>query len=316
MKIGNVHLFLGDEQYLIENKINRLINESGANEYNVTYYDMEEFSLNDALMPPFMSNIKVIVVKNPYFLTAEKNLETGEKKRLLDYLEHPMETTVLIINGYGIKPDERKSEVKKILSGNFVNYSKELSEIEMYGWIKRQAALNNIIFGDEAVKAFYRLVGKDLMTAKNELDKLIAYAGDNEIITADIVNNVVIKEIQNDVFALSNAIIDQDKTKAINIYRDLIKIGNDAYYLFNLVVKSMRELLTVNLMLQEGYRQADVAQAMEVSSGRAYYMVRNARSFDYNLIRKYVSQLSDLDYKIKSGQIDVKTGLEFFLFGI
>ncbi|MDD3689874.1 MAG: DNA polymerase III subunit delta, partial [Synergistaceae bacterium] len=288
--------------------------------YNVTYYDMEEFSLNDALndalMPPFMSNIKVIVVKNPYFLTAEKNLETGEKKRLLDYLEHPMETTVLIINGYGIKPDERKSEVKKILSGNFVNYSKELSEIEMYGWIKRQAALNNIICGDEAVKAFYRLVGKDLMTAKNELDKLIAYAGDNEIITADIVNNVVIKEIQNDVFALYNAIIDQDKTKAINIYRDLIKIGNDAYYLFNLVVKSMRELLTVNLMLQEGYRQADVAQAMEVSSGRAYYMVRNARSFDYNLIRKYVSQLSDLDYKIKSGQIDVKTGLEFFLFGI
>ncbi|HHZ18737.1 MAG TPA: DNA polymerase III subunit delta [Acholeplasmataceae bacterium] len=319
MKTGTVHLFLGDEQYLIENKIKRLINDSGAGEYNVSYYDLEISSLSealsDALTPPFMSDAKVIVIKNPLFLTAEKNLDKEEKKRFLDYLDAPMETTVLIINGYNIDPDERKQEVKKLLAGS-VNYSRELSEIEMYGWIKRQGAINNVVITDEAAREFYRIVGKDLMNAKNELDKLIAYAGDNATVTVEAVRKVAIKEIQNDVYALSNAIVDQDRNKAVRIYRDLIKIGNAANFLFSLVAKSMRELLTVNLMLKSGYNQADVAASMGVSSGRAYYMVKNARSLDYELLRKYVAQLSELDYKIKSGQTDVRTGLEFFLFGI
>ena len=319
MKTGTVHLFLGDEQYLIENKIKRLINDSGAGEYNVSYYDLEISSLSealsDALTPPFMSDAKVIVIKNPLFLTAEKNLDKEEKKRFLDYLDAPMETTVLIINGYNIDPDERKQEVKKLLAGP-VNYSRELSEIEMYGWIKRQGAINNVVITDEAAREFYRIVGKDLMNAKNELDKLIAYAGDNATVTVEAVRKVAIKEIQNDVYALSNAIVDQDRNKAVRIYRDLIKIGNAANFLFSLVAKSMRELLTVNLMLKSGYNQADVAASMGVSSGRAYYMVKNARSLDYELLRKYVAQLSELDYKIKSGQTDVRTGLEFFLFGI
>lgn len=319
MKTGTVHLFLGDEQYLIENKIKRLINDSGAGEYNVSYYDLEISSLSealsDALTPPFMSDAKVIVIKNPLFLTAEKNLDKEEKKRFLDYLDAPMETTVLIINGYNIDPDERKQEVKKLLAGS-VNYSRELSEIEMYGWIKRQGAINNVVITDEAAREFYRIVGKDLMNAKNELDKLIAYVGDNATVTVEAVRKVAIKEIQNDVYALSNAIVDQDRNKAVRIYRDLIKIGNAANFLFSLVAKSMRELLTVNLMLKSGYNQADVAASMGVSSGRAYYMVKNARSLDYELLRKYVAQLSELDYKIKSGQTDVRTGLEFFLFGI
>jgi DNA polymerase-3 subunit delta len=272
-------------------------------------------ALSDALTPPFMSDAKVIVIKNPLFLTAEKNLDKEEKKRFLDYLDAPMETTVLIINGYNIDPDERKQEVKKLLAGS-VNYSRELSEIEMYGWIKRQGAINNVVITDEAAREFYRIVGKDLMNAKNELDKLIAYAGDNATVTVEAVRKVAIKEIQNDVYALSNAIVDQDRNKAVRIYRDLIKIGNAANFLFSLVAKSMRELLTVNLMLKSGYNQADVAASMGVSSGRAYYMVKNARSLDYELLRKYVAQLSELDYKIKSGQTDVRTGLEFFLFGI
>jgi len=320
MKIEYIQLFLGDERYLIENKIKRLIKEAKVDEYNITYYDMEEVSLNDALndalTPPFMSDKKVIVLKNPYFITSEKTLDAAEKKKFQDYIARPMESTLFIINGCGLKPDERKTEVKKLMSGNFVNYSKELSEIEIYGWIKRQASLHNIMFVDDAVRYFYRLVGNNLMNAKNELDKLFAYVGENGNVTTEVVKKVVIKELQNDVYALSNAIIAQNKIKALNIYGDLIKLGNDANYLFNLISKSMRELLAVNIMLQQGYHQAKVASTMGVSSKRAYFMVKNARTLDFKIVKKYVTRLGDLDYKIKSGQTDVKTGLEFFLFNI
>jgi len=154
------------------------------------------------------------------------------------------------------------------------------------------------------------------MNAKNELDKLINYVGDKGLITVDVVNKVVVKEIQNDVFALANAIIDHNRPKVINLYRDLTKIGNDVNFLFALVAKSMRELLAVSLMLKNGYKQQEVANTLNVSSGKAFYLVKNARSMNLSTIEKYVQKLGELDYKIKSGLIDAKTGFEFFLFEI
>ncbi|NLD26304.1 MAG: hypothetical protein GX661_02980, partial [Acholeplasmataceae bacterium] len=151
---------------------------------------------------------------------------------------------------------------------------------------------------------------------RNELDKLINYAGQNGIITNEMVNMVVVKEIQSDAYSLTNAIIEQNKPKIISLYNELIEQGNDVNYLFSLVSKSLREILIVSLMLKEGYRQADIAVKMKISNGRAYYLVKNARSLDLELVKEYVKKLGDLDYKIKSGQLEMKNGFEFFLFGL
>lgn len=320
MAIPQVSLFLGEEQLLISNKIERLINESGADEYNVNIYDMDEVSIceaiHDALTPPFLLSKKAVVIKNPKFLSSEKSLSEPEKNEFVSYLNQPMESTVFIINGYGIKTDERKDIVKQLRKMGYVNESRELTEIEAVGWIKRQCALNNTEIKDDAIRFFFTMVGKNLLNAKNELDKLITYAGIGGTITTNLVEKVVVKEIQNDVYALSNAILEQKKQKIISLYRDLTMIGNDVNYLFSLVAKSMRDTLLVGIMLQEGYKQSDIAEEMGVSSGRAYYLVKNARSIDLDKVRSYIVKLGDLDFKIKSGQIEAKTGFEFFLFGL
>jgi DNA polymerase-3 subunit delta len=317
--LENIYLYLGEETLIIKNKIDRLIKESSAGEFNISNYDYEEVSIleaiNDALTPPFMSDIKVVILKNPKFLTSEKSLNDLESKKFLEYISQPMDSTVFIINAANLKLDERKEVVKKLRKEAVVNESKELTEIEVTGWIKRQCVNNTVSIKDDAVRTFVRLVGRNLMNAKNELDKLVNYVGPNGVITTEIVNKIVVKEIQNDAFALTNAILEQNKNKIISIYSDLVSLGNDVNYLFSLVSKSMREALLVNLMLKAGLKQADIALKMKVSPGRAYYLVKNAKSLDYEIIRDYVKELGELDYKIKSGQIEIKNGFEFFLFG-
>lgn len=318
--MDNIYLYLGDENLIINNKIERIIKESGADQYNVNYYDLEEVSISDvisdALTLPFISSSKVVVIKRPKFLTSEKSLNEVEAKYFLDYLGNPMSSTILIINAANMKLDERKEIVKKLKKVAVVSESKELTDIEILGWIKRQCSINNVLIKDDAVKTFFNLTGKNLLNAKNEIDKLVAYVGPNGVITSDIINKVVVKEISNDVFALSNAIIEQNKPKIINLYRELTTLGNDVFYLFSLVAKSMRDILFVSTMLQEGYKQSDVANVMKTSSGRAYYLVKNARSIELETVKSYIIKLGNLDYQIKSGQIDPKTGFEFFLFGL
>ena len=62
MALSNVCLFLGEEKYIINSKINRIIKETKADEFNITSYDCEETNVSnaiqDALTPPFMSDTK------------------------------------------------------------------------------------------------------------------------------------------------------------------------------------------------------------------------------------------------------------------
>ena len=78
----------------------------------------------------------------------------------------------------------------------------------------------------------------------------------------------------------------------------------------------MKDNLMVNLLLQNGATQADVASKMNVSNNRAYYLVKDAKQLNIESIKEYVTKLAELDYNIKSGQVDSKTGFEFFLFAM
>jgi len=315
-----IYFYYGDESLITRNKIERLIRDAKIDDYNLSIYDLEEDSIikaiQDAMTMPFLANNKAVICKNPKFLTSEASLNEDDEELFLKFIEKPTESTYFIIDASGLKLDERKEVVKRLKKLPNAIETRELSDIEINGWIKRQCTINNVNIKDEAIKTFANLVGKNLFNAKNELDKLINYVGPNGVITSDIVKRVVVKEIQNDVYALTNAIIEQDKSKIINIYRDLLNSGNDIYYLFALVSKSMRELYLVDEMLLRGYKQAEIAKALNVSPGRAYHLIKNAKDIDQKLVEEYIIKLGNLDYQIKSGKVDIKSGFELFLFGL
>ena len=320
MALSNVCLFLGEEKYIINSKINRIIKETKADEFNITSYDCEETNVSnaiqDALTPPFMSDTKVVLIKRPLFLTNEKSPINHDLKLLNSYIESPLETTYLIIDASLLKLNEKSETVKLLRKKANVSETKAIGDIEFTGWLKRQCDLENVNIKDDAIKLFVSLVGKDLINAKTEVDKLISYVGKGETITKEIVKLVCTKEIQNDIFALSNAILESNKEKTINTYLDLIASDNDVNRLINLVSKTIRESLIVNAMLKEGSKQSDVATRMKVSPNRAFFMVKNAKGIDVAKAENYLCELSNLDYKIKSGQVDAKTGFEFFLFSL
>lgn len=320
MALSNVCLFLGEEKYIINSKINRIIKETKADEFNITSYDCEETNVSnaiqDALTPPFMSDTKVVLIKRPLFLTNEKSPINHDLKLLNSYIESPLETTYLIIDASLLKLNEKSETVKLLRKKANVSDTKAIGDIEFTGWLKRQCDLENVNIKDDAIKLFVSLVGKDLINAKTEVDKLISYVGKGETITKEIVKLVCTKEIQNDIFALSNAILGSNKEKTINTYLDLIASDNDVNRLINLVSKTIRESLIVNAMLKEGSKQSDVATRMKVSPNRAFFMVKNAKGIDVAKAENYLCELSNLDYKIKSGQVDAKTGFEFFLFSL
>ncbi len=44
-------------------------------------------------------------------------------------------------------------------------------------------------------------------------------------------------------------------------------------------------------------------------------MIKNAKSVNMNIVKKHLKKLEEIDYKIKTGQLDKKIGLELFILG-
>ena len=77
-----------------------------------------------------------------------------------------------------------------------------------------------------------------------------------------------------------------------------------------------KDNLTVNLLLEKGLKQGEIASQMGISPNRAYYLIKDAKKLDLENIKNYIIKLAELDYKIKSGHVDPKKGFEVFLFSL
>lgn len=315
----NIVLFLGEDQLSINKRIKRIVNDAKIDEFNITTYDLEVDSLDqvisDCLTIPFIKDQKAVIVKNPVYLT--KNGSKQDYSMYLNYLKKPMDSTMLLINACGITLDEKSPVVIDTKKYCDVVLVKKPSDIELYGRLKMICTYAGVEIKEEAIKTFFNIIGtNDIQRMEVEVVKLINCVGKGGVITSSVVTSLVVKNLEDDVFALTNAIIQKDKEKAYLIYNDLIKGISDTVALLNQVSNAMKNMFAVGLMLQEGSNQNQVASRLNIKSGYAYNLINNVRKLSLESIKKYISELAELDYKIKTGQVNPKQGFEFFLLSL
>lgn len=314
-----VYLFRGEEKYLTNIKIQKIITDSKVDELNISTYDCQEVNLEnailDALTEPFLSKTKVVIIKNPVFLENDKT--NHNVNILVNYLENPNEDTILIINASGMKINEHTQAMKALLKQATVVNTNTMSVEEFTGWLQRECETQGDVKMDRAsANLFYKTMGVDLTAAKSEVDKMITYVGPNGVIDEEVAKMLLCKTSQNDIYDLTNAIFDRDKDLAMSLYFELTKYEKDPTVLINLITRSFKDTLLVKLYDIKGLNQNSIASKMKMSSGRIYYMLKNAKNYNLEDIESNIKKLANLDLKIKTGAIDKKIGFEEFLLSI
>ena len=100
-----IYLFTGTSEIFIKNRMNRIIQSFNKYEYTIIKYDMETTSLStvlsDAITVPFLEELKIIILKNPKFLTKSATSTKDEIKAMLKYLKSPCDSTCLLYTSMG-----------------------------------------------------------------------------------------------------------------------------------------------------------------------------------------------------------------------
>ncbi len=312
-----IYLFTGTSEIFIKNRMNRIIQSFNKYEYTIIKYDMETTSLStvlsDAITVPFLEELKIIILKNPKFLTKSATSTKDEIKAMLKYLKNPCDSTLLIIDATNTIINQ-SNEIYKMLKNvaRIIDYP-DPEEIELKGWIVRSFDANGIDIKDDALTLLLEYIGDDQARLSQEIDKLSSYVGKGGTIRKEDIKLLVPKNINNEIYLLIKAIINHDLALTNQIYDNLITHTKDSLTIFSLISNKFKELLSTYRLLKYGYSQSDIAKFYNVSTGKAYYIVQEARAFKLSDLEFYIDKLAELDYQIKSGKLDKTIGLELLL---
>lgn len=320
MAVEEIYLFTGTEEIRNRTKIERVLSSLDANKTSITKYDADFISIQeimeDAITIPFLADTKVIIVKNPRFLTKEASPIKHDPTTLIKYLKNPVDTTVLIIDAIGYKLSDDLEVVNAFKKYAYIVDTQDLEPVEYKAWVKRLFAVNNIDIKDEALNLLIEYVKKDSVRMEQEVNKLMSYVGPGNKVGELDVKELVIPSVDDAVFSLIKAIVAKDKKEVIKIYNSLSNNTQDIMGIISMLSSTFVDLLSTAKLLNEGYKQGEIASLFKISNGRAYYLVNDAKSFEIATLEEYVVKLSKLDYQIKSGQMDKKLGIELILLSI
>ncbi len=316
----NVIVFYGEDSFYIKTKINQIIKKHEIDAFNTTTYDMDETRLSDAISDaqtiPFMADKKAVIIKNALFLTSAKPKKGAPEQTvayLEEYINNPTDETLLIISVPYSKLDQKKKIVKALKEKATVNEMKLKGPNDLSSWAQRQVANSGLSMEPDALKLFVSRVKHSTELAFLEMKKLLLYAQNQSVIDKDMVKKLITKNIEDNVYDITNAIIAKQPSKALEVYKDLITYSEDPLRILSIIINKYREMIQVSSLLESKYSQDEIQRYFNVSSGRAYYMVQNAKGVKRDKIEAHLEYLEQLDFNIKSGRIDKKHAVEMFI---
>ncbi|MBC1293127.1 DNA polymerase III subunit delta [Listeria booriae] len=320
-----IYLIIGTEDYIINETKKRLVAnilDTEDTDFNYANFDLDETAIEQVIEEaetiPFFGDRRLIVASNPSFLTTEKTKSKIEHRtaRFEDYLNEPVDYSILVIIARVEKLDERKKLTKLLKKQATIVDAKRPNDAELRKWV--QSAIKNNDFSMEipAIERLMELTGGQLTTAMNELDKLMLYKLESREISVADVESLVVRSLEQNIFLLLDKMIALDIGGALSIYYDLLKQKEEPIKILALIASQFRLLTQIKLLEKQGFSQQQVAQKLKVHPFRVKIGARQAKSFSYEQLTATLERLAEMDFEMKTGYGDKAQKLEWFLFSL
>ncbi len=312
-----IYLFTGNDMFLVENAVESLVKSLDIDPFNVLSYDLTEQSMDQLLQEmntiSFFADKKIIKVKNPWFFYEDKTDDLLPD--LIRYFHSPNEdTTVIFMTTKAL--DSSLNVVKEAKKYIRIETVKDMDKDAFKPYVKAQFDALRYQIDEQAIDELLERTNYDVSLLNNEIAKLKLFAFDEKKISLKDIKQLVSRNLEENIFELTNAVIARNKKRILEVYYDLLEKNEDPIRIISSISVKLKETIQSRQLLDKGYTQDMIASYFGVKSAKAYYMVKNAQQMKKVDLESLYERLSNLDYDIKSGRIDKKLGLELFLLEV
>lgn len=312
--MNNVYLIYGNNYSLIKREIDKIKEDTlDVVKYDLSNTKVDEL-LDDASCISLFSGKKVLIGENALFLTSSDTTTDHDLTYLEKYLKDNNHENVTIFYVLKEKLDDRKKIVKLFKDRAKVISFEDIDDKNLYKFVLDEFKKEGFKLDIKTANYFVSYVGKNIDIIISEINKMKIYKDNDKLITIDDINSISSKGFNDNVFDLTDAIMKKDFDKIFGVYNDLITIGEDEIKILSLISNQFILVYQCKLLDESNCDQKAIANLLNVHP----YRVKLALETDYMTyeLKNIIKKLHDLDFKIKSGNIDKKVGLKNFFINL
>lgn len=308
-----VYLLHGDEKYLINQYRDKLL---GAltdvhDTMNYSRFTGDKINAMDIVdfceTMPFLADRRVVLVE-----------DSGFFKKSDDYLPEKIEmlpdTAVLIFVESEV--DKRNRLYKACAAAGATLCFTTPDERTLTRWICAQIKAEGKNVEETAVYRLIEATGSDMNLIKNELDKLIAYAMDRDIISLKDVETLCVNNVEGRIFEMTEAISRKQKDRAIHLYHVLLDNKEPAMRILFLITRQYDMMLKVKLASAESKNDAETASLIGVPSWSVKKYREQCKNYSKEDLIRIVELCQQTDYQLKTSQISDVVAVEVLIVSL
>lgn len=305
----SMYLLYGEEAFLKKSYKNRMKEAIiGDDTMNFHYFEgkgldvAELISLADTM--PFFQERRLILVEDSGFFKSPS-------EELVSYLPDMPSTTCLIF--VEAEVDKRSRMFKKVKE---LGYAAEMGRQDVKSlarWAGGILAKDGKKITGNTMELFLSKTGDDMEHIKTELDKLISFSGDREIITGEDVEAVCSVRVVNKIFDMVSAIVNRQTKRAMEYYEDLLALKEPPMRILFLIARQFNQILQVKELMAKGMDKGTIASRLKIQPFVAGKVMPQARQFSQEQILEYVNLCVDAEESVKKGRLQDRLAVELLI---
>ncbi len=323
-------LVYGDS-FLVRQRLAALEAELGANDLlDANRHKMQggqvapQELLGVCMAIPFMDPLRQVVVDGLLATAESRSGSSGGRGRgrrgggaadgwqsLADAIPQMPDTTLLILSDGAISAN---NPLLRLLRQpcNAEELTAPRGE-QLARWIKETAEARGAAISPAAIRSMADLVGGDLWTLDQELEKLSLYATGRQIDESDV--RLMVSQVREaSIFEAVDAMIDGRPQVALRLLAQLRDDGRDPLYIIAMVERQLRLLALARDSMDRRLPADEMKRALGTSSD---FVVRKttdqARRHTRQDIAWRYDRLLEADLAIKQGRLDPDLALELLV---
>jgi len=312
-----VYLLHGEDEFAIARFLTDLeakLGDPAIASLNVTRLEAEGITLEElravTSAMPILAHRRMVVLSRP----GARFGQGGMREKFITLLDKLPPSTALVLVEEKTLPEKDWLRAWAAAAGGrcYVRLFPLLKGPDMAKWIQDQARFLGGQFTPRAAALLSSLVGEDARQAYQEIQKLLVYVNFKRAVEPEDVDNLTVPVSQGDIFAMVDALGNQDGRAAMGMLHRLLA-EQDALPIFGMVVRQFRLLVLARDLLERGRKVADVTRELKLHPYVGGKVTAQARRFSLPVLETVYHRLLELDEAVKSGMMEGNIALDTFV---
>ncbi len=311
--IEPVYLLLGAESYLRDRAARAIADEAlrdtllrEFNDISISLADGDARQvIAEAEQLPMMSSRRAIRV------TDFNKLDEENESALLKYLERPVETSVVVFVTDDV--DKRKKFGKTLVQNAAAFEFAPLNDGELTAWARTHLQELRTEVEADVLRRIVELVGSDVRTLSNELNKLSAAALPSGRITMDLVEALVgrSRELMN--WDLTDQMLARNRPRALRVLKHLLDDGAPPLMLIGLIASTYRRMALAQALLSQGVSSRDIFRQVPMPPFKQQSYLSSVSRTDSKTLARQIARIAVADLGIKTSKATPRMQVEMLV---